>query len=335
MSAIYEESKLDNHLYCRTNGQFTRHLREYSLSYQDYYEKYITGIAPTCRCGNKLSFYQHNNSYAKSCGADACVGKSISASKQNSPLEIKQQQSKNYSAAHANKTTEQLAFEHEKRKATCLSKYGVSAVTQTEEFKKKAKSAKLAKYGNEYYSGWEASSRKNREKTELEQIAINDKRRATNLLKFGVQCSFLRPGVLSKAAKSNATGKDFTLPSGKVIGLRGYEHLVVTQLLQKYSETELILHDQYTSYQLPTFSYIDNRRHHLKYYPDIFIPSENKIIEVKARWWWDGNGEPKYNTRFENNLKKRAAVLEKGFLYEVWLFETKQNYKVLPNDSDF
>jgi hypothetical protein len=73
----------------------------------------------------------------------------------------------------------------------------------------------------------------------------------------------------------------------------------------------------------------------MKYYPDIYIPKENKIIEVKGRWWWDGNGIEKYKSRLVNNLKKRSAVLDTGYNYEVWLFEDRKNYRILKNDTDF
>lgn len=73
----------------------------------------------------------------------------------------------------------------------------------------------------------------------------------------------------------------------------------------------------------------------MKYYPDIYIPKENKIIEVKGMWWWNGNGIAKYESRLKNNLKKRDAVLEAGYQYEVWLFEDKNNYRILKDETDF
>jgi hypothetical protein len=88
-------------------------------------------------------------------------------------------------------------------------------------------------------------------------------------------------------------------------------------------------------YAIPIFQYSDHRRHILKYYPDIYIPSDNKIIEVKSCWWWDGNGDQKHKSRLTNNLKKRQSVLAKGFMYELWLFEDSKNYRILFNDPDF
>ena len=84
-----------------------------------------------------------------------------------------------------------------------------------------------------------------------------------------------------------------------------------------------------------TFCYVNLNEHTALYYPDIYIPKENKIVEVKSRWWWDGNGDEKHKSRLINNLKKRQSVLAKGFMYELWLFEDSKNYRILINDSDF
>jgi hypothetical protein len=81
--------------------------------------------------------------------------------------------------------------------------------------------------------------------------------------------------------------------------------------------------------------YVNVNQHTMRYYPDIHIPKENKIIEVKGRWWWDGNGIEKYRSRLSNNLKKRKAVLNAGYQYEVWLFEDRKNYRILTDESDF
>lgn len=48
--AIYIKSKIDGNNYCKSNGQFTRHLKHHSLTYQQYYERYVTGIVMKCGC---------------------------------------------------------------------------------------------------------------------------------------------------------------------------------------------------------------------------------------------------------------------------------------------
>lgn len=325
----YIESKIDNRCYCMANGQFIKHLRNNNLNYQQYYEKFITGVAKFCQCGRPLRFYQHNHTYAKSCGNPICVGKSVSATKQNWTIDQKQRDSANKRMAAANKTTEQIQVQVEKSKETFRKKYGVEWATQSADYKFKTKATKLARYGNEYYNGNHKTVQAWRSKTDDEILEIINKRRATCLDRFGVENSFMKPQARTNSAKANGRGRDYVLPSGRIIGVRGYEDVVISRLLLTYPESDLTFHDQKTLYDLPIFTYVDHRRHHLKYYPDIYIESENKIIEVKSLWWWDGNGDERYKPRFENNLKKKDAVLAAGYRYEVWLFTDKSKYEIL------
>jgi len=68
---------------------------------------------------------------------------------------------------------------------------------------------------------------------------------------------------------------------------------------------------------------------------DIYIPSENKIIEVKSRWWWDINKNERYCHRLSNNLLKRGAVINCGYKFQLWIFEDTKPYRILENDEDF
>lgn len=328
---IYIESKLDGKKYCKDNGHFTKHLRKHNLTYQQYYEKYITFVEEKCpHCGNPKSFYQKNETYATTCGTSVCIGKEISITKQNWTAEEKLLDSTNKKIALSVRTKEYYAERRVKVEATSIEKYGTAYPTQCVEFKTKSKNTKLEKYGNEHYSGWEKSAEKNRTKTSDEQNIINDKRRDTNIELFGVGCSFLRPDAIKNSRKSNALGKEYILPSGKITGVRGYENLVLDELfVQGYAETDILFHNKLEKYQLPLFDYISDQRQHLKYYPDIYIPKENKIIEVKSQWWWDGYGKEKYKGRLINNQRKAESVKKQGYLYEVWLFNDKKEYTII------
>lgn len=334
MKTKYIESKIDNTLYCKVNGQFTRHLKSNGLTYRDYYEIYVTGFTPLCCCGIKLSFYSTTDSYANSCGDPICVGKVVSSVRQNRPSEIKQQQSINYRAAQARKTVEDREKEREKKKETYFKKYGTT-LSNSNEQKNKSKSTKEQKYGNHSFNNSIVSQLKNKNKSVEEKNIINDKRRSTNLKRYGVENCFSRKQI-QKANKGNASLKEYSLPSGKIVKVRGYEPRALDILFGLgYTENIIILLDTSPEMLLEEFTYINNNKHKSRYYPDIYIPTENKIIEVKSRWWWDGGGREKYIARLSNNLKKRQSVLTKGFLYEVWLFEDKNNYSILRNDTDF
>jgi len=146
---------------------------------------------------------------------------------------------------------------------------------------------------------------------------------------------FLRK-TIQKVNKGNASLKEYTLPSGKIIKVRGYEPQALNILFSLgYTESDIIVLDMSPGVLTEEFTYVNNNKHKARYYPDIYIPKENKIIEIKSRWWWDGEGREKYIARLSNNLKKRQSVLAKGFLYEVWLFEEKNNYSILRDDTDF
>lgn len=57
----------------------------------------------------------------------------------------------------------------------------------------------------------------------------------------------------------------------------------------------------------------DGKQH--RYYPDIFIKSQNKFIEVKSPWIW--------NLNKNLNLQKIKAVQSYGFKIDVLLFNAK------------
>ena len=335
MSSVYVLSKIDGHCYCKTNGQFSRHLRKHELTYKEYFEKYVTGKTPLCSCGAPLTFYQKSESYANSCGNVKCVGALVSKTKQSWTKEQRTQDSIAKQQAAAARTNEQKETQYKKAKRTFIEKYGVEWGSQVVSQKEKSRQSKKARYGNEKYNNSARASATRMAMPPEQKEKINDNRRATNLEKYGVSCVLALPSALKKSAISNSIGRDYVLPSGKVVGIRGHEDTALDKLLETYDESEILFHDtRILSYELPVFSYVDTRRHHMKYYPDIYIPKENKIIEIKSRWWWDGNGDEKYKSRLENNLRKRNAVISQGYTYEVWLFDNKKTFRIL-NDSDF
>jgi hypothetical protein len=329
MPVTYIESIFDNKKYCKTNGQFTRHLREFNITYQQYYEQYITKISPKCGyCNESLAFYQNTETYANSCGKPGCRGKSISFARQHSSKEVKELQSKNYRNAQLSKSFEQKQIEYNKKKQTYFDHYGTSLSNSSIQ-KNKSRKSKIERHGDEKYNNSGMISITNKNKSLEEKEQINEKRRKTCLDRYGVESTFLLQGVKEKSAKSNASGKEYILPSGKIISVRGNEDIALTSLLESYNENDLIIHNSYEKYELPIFSYVNVNQHSALYYPDIYIPNENKVIEVKSRWWWDGDGKEKYKSRLENNLRKTQAVLDKGYLYDVWLFTNKKSYEIL------
>jgi chromosomal replication initiation ATPase DnaA len=58
---------------------------------------------------------------------------------------------------------------------------------------------------------------------------------------------------------------------------------------------------------------IDKKKH--RHYVDIYIPSQNRMIEVKSTW----TAEKKK----DNIFLKQDAVKKMGYLYEIWVYDDK------------
>ncbi len=102
--------------------------------------------------------------------------------------------------------------------------------------------------------------------------------------------------------------KEFTLPSGKMVKLQGYEPQVLIELLRTLLEEDIIIGAKNIREVTGLISYIglDNRVH--TYIPDFYIKSNNTIIEVKSKWTFEKDKE--------KNLLKQQACLSKGFNFE-------------------
>lgn len=54
-----------------------------------------------------------------------------------------------------------------------------------------------------------------------------------------------------------------------------------------------------------------------KHYPDIYIKSENKIIEVKST--------RTFELHKDKVLIKKKSAIDAGFKYELWIYDSKRN----------
>lgn len=109
--------------------------------------------------------------------------------------------------------------------------------------------------------------------------------------------------------------KVFTFPSGNLYNVQGYEIQALQFLLdQGYKEEDLLLVNRPTiKYFWSSFdSYGDDKWH--SYHPDIVIPGENKIIEVKSQWTYDGCG--KKPMVLSKNLAKQIGSENLGWNFE-------------------
>lgn len=227
----------------------------------------------------------------------------------------------------------------EKTKATNMERYGVSNPNKLEEIKKKTKQTNLKKYGVECVLQTQIA-RQNAINTSLERYGveypitikeIQDRRAENYLATHGVKCPFQHPNFQEKLKetmmerygvehalqsaeiherqqKSAYSLKEYKMPSGEIRYIQGFENYALDELIKVYSETQIMTGKG----MIPRISYkIENKTHY--YFPDIFIPHENKIIEVKSEWT--------YGIDTDIIKLKGDACISQGYNFELWIYD--------------
>jgi len=188
----------------------------------------------------------------------------------------------------------------EKIENTCLLKYGSKSPFNNYDVKEKIKKTNIEKYGFEYPS-------------QNENIKL--KVQETNLVNWGVKNPTQNAELAEKAANNSYQIKYYTIPSGNIIKYQGYENFALDELVNicKLNENDII--NKKTD--VPEIWYYDESGKKHKHYVDIFIPLQNKCIEVKSEWY--------YNQSTKIILLKQKAAKELGYNYEIWVYDKKGN----------
>jgi hypothetical protein len=95
--------------------------------------------------------------------------------------------------------------------------------------------------------------------------------------------------------------KPYTLPSGRIIKVMGYENLFLDFVFNNH-----ILHEDEIVYSVPSIQYTENKIKR-RYIPDFYIPKYNLIVEIKSLYVIKRYGG------VCNLLCKRKGVLNTGF----------------------
>jgi hypothetical protein len=195
----------------------------------------------------------------------------------------------------------QLSSVQEKREQTWLKNYGVSNPAQAKvnqdkiraawpNIGKKRKQTMEGRYGVDSYS---------------KTAEFQTRRKATWLEKYGVDNPTKNADVLHRSMVSNGKSqyrtKTLVLPSGREIQYQGFEDRVILDLLKSGTKEEDIVNDRAN---VPRIQYTFGGKLR-SYYPDIWLPKNNQLIEVKSRYTWK-----KYR---EQNLAKYCACKAAGY----------------------
>jgi hypothetical protein len=203
-----------------------------------------------------------------------------------------------------------------KSRETCKKNYGVEYYMMTAEAQVRV-TAKM----NELYGGRGLGSEEIRKKIEdsTEQVygvrhpmyseEIKNRLEATCIERYGGTNVMHDRQIMDRAMTNAMKIKEFQLPSGKIIGVQGYEPFAIAWLLEnEYDENDLVVENKSIEGAIGRITYQNSKGKTSRYYPDIYIPKENLIIEVKSQYTIKQN--------INVNVRKREACLNSGINFK-------------------
>ena len=187
-----------------------------------------------------------------------------------------------------------------KSKLTCLNNYGVESPFQSQEIRDKSKQTNLEKYGVEHNS---------------QTQQFKDKFKNTCLEKYGVEHISQNAKIAEKMSNNAYKSKDYIFPSGRIERIQGYEHYMLSELLQQ----ENILEDDImvSRKEVPSVWYEDKNGKKRRYFVDCFIKSQNRCIETKSTW---------SATKAKDSdciFLKQQALKDAGYECEICVYNSK------------
>ena len=145
---------------------------------------------------------------------------------------------------------------------------------------------------------------------------LREKRKETFLKKYGVEHPAQNLEVMEKTQKNAKKYKEYKFPSGTIRKVQGYEPFALDELVKLYTEEQIKTDRK----DVPRIPYkIEEKQKY--YFPDIFIPHEKYIIEVKSTWT--------YNCKEDSIKQKAEACKNLGYKYEIWVYDGKGNKVVV------
>jgi len=217
-----------------------------------------------------------------------------------------------------------------KKKETNLMKYGFENPLNNQEVKEKSKKTNQERYGGNSSMCSDVIKNKSKEtslkKHGVEWYVQSDdfkfKFKETMLKKYGVEQVMHYTPSFEKSINTSYKKKIYIFPSGRVEKIQGYEGFAINDLLNSgYSEDDIVVSNREIEKYTGTIWYYDKYENKKKkYYPDLYLISENKIIEVKCEYT--------YNSGYSRNILKKQSCLEIGLSFNFWVYD-KNGSKVI------
>jgi hypothetical protein len=203
---------------------------------------------------------------------------------------------------------EKYGFEHaldnsevkEKSRITNNLKYGGNSSMCSDEIRNKSKETNRKNHGVDWY---------------VQSGDFKKKFKQTMIANYGVEQVMHYTPSFEKSLNTSYKKKIFVFPSGRIEKIQGYEGFGLNEILDTgYPEDVIVVSNKEIESYTGTIWYYDKYEDKKKkYYPDIYLKSENKIIEVKCDYT--------YNSGYSRNILKKQACLDLGLSFGFWIYD--------------
>jgi len=193
-------------------------------------------------------------------------------------------------------------------KQQMLDKYGSENYITSDHCKQQM----LDKYGSDNYLTSDHCKQQMLNKYGSEYFVTSQKYREFMLETYGAESAMQCPELFRKAQSTSFHRKPYISPDGKTFMVLGYEGVALDEILKEEGIKTVYAGEDP---EIPVFQYVgdDDKTHY--YYPDIYIPEENRVIEIKSIYT--------YNQDPEKTLCKALKVSE-NHLFELRLYNHKK-----------
>lgn len=141
---------------------------------------------------------------------------------------------------------------------------------------------------------------------------IIEKTKNTNLERYGT----IYPAQSRLINSNTFKSKKYITPNQNEYIIQGYEDLALDELYLINDENNVIIGKK----NVPRVNYLFNNKSKM-YYPDIFLPLQNRIIEVKSTWT--------YKVQLDKNILKAEQCKNLGYKFEFWIYDIKKNKEII------
>ena len=153
-------------------------------------------------------------------------------------------------------------------------------------------------------------------KNPAQNPASKEKYKQTNMERTGYEFPVQDPEIFDKIMASCFKYKPYTYPSGLETVVQGYEAFCLDDLILREGVREEDIVNLVKDVPHIRYEFEGNRT----YFPDIYIPSQNKIIEVKCPWT--------FKKDLEKNLAKARKCIALGYNFELRIYDAKGAYTI-------